>query len=152
MPRGFIGRPARAYLTEAAEAHNQAVTRTTQAISRAQRRNINARTLPFQPSDGAGAALTGVGNSSNIVVSQQEYETIAHDICRADEDMGACLYNAACEIEKLCQTAFILPTAVPRCLNVSDTVKRSLGQFRTVTEEMALQSRRFAREITEVGP
>jgi len=163
MPRGFTGRPATRYLQQAAEAHSSAVdsaqtTCTRLAASAPGSANtasrLRVRSLPFEPEEGAtssGLVPTGQGNSSNIVVSQQDYEAAFHQVSQADEKIGQCMYNMANEIETLCQTAFILPQAVPRCVNISESVKKSLGQFRSVTEDVAIKARHFAREITDIG-
>jgi len=163
MPKGFVGRPATTYLTEAATAHSNAVNTAQTACQQVAASAPNSantasrlriRQLPFEPGEGAmtiGLAQTRRGNSSNIVVSQAEYEAASHQISQADEEIGACMYDAANEIEALCQTAFVLPQAVPMCLNISESVKKSLGQFRAVTEDMAIRARQFAREIMEIG-
>ena len=98
-----------------------------------------------------GSFTTGRGNSSNIVASQAEYETVCNMLDQADDRMGECLYKTAMEIEAMCQTSYILPAAVPRYMSVSDSVKRSLGEFRALTEDTTIQTRRFAREITSIG-
>jgi len=72
-------------------------------------------------------------------------------ISQADDRIGECIYIISDEIEALCQTSFILPEAVPRCINIADTLKKSLGQFRTVTEEAVMQAQKFAREIADIG-
>ena len=163
MPRGFIGRPSTVYLTQASTAHTNAVNAATTTCTRVAASapgsantasRLRVRALPFEPGEGAaasGSVPTGRGNSSNIVVSQAEYESAFRQVCQADERMGECVYNTANEIELLCQTVFILPQAVPRCLNISESVKKSLGQFRAVTEDVAIKARNFAREITDIG-
>ena len=154
MPRGFIGRPANAYLGRASEAHTRAVD-TGKSIASAAPSNalLRERRLPFEPIEGTrgGMVSTGRGTSSNIAVSLQEYDRIMRTISQADDTIGQCVYNISCEIETLCQTAFILPAAVPRCLNISEQVKRSLGEFRTVTEEAMIAMGNFARDITNIG-
>jgi len=154
MPRGFIGRPATAYLTQTSNAHKRAVdTGTQHAAAAPSNANLRVRMLPFEPEEAnrGGPVATGRGNSSNIVVSQSEYIAISRMISQADDRMGECLYSISNEIEALCQTAFVLPDAVPRCLDISDSVKRSLGQFRSVTEDAVMQARNFARDITDIG-
>jgi len=162
MPRGFIGQPATKFLTQAATVHSRAIDNTTRANQRVsssvpQAANtadrFRSRQLPFEPSEGVSGGLvpTGRGNSSNIVVSQAEYETSMRVFSQSDDRFGECVYNATNEIEEICRSIFILPNAVPRCLNISDTVKRSLGQFRAVAEDVALQTRAFARDITSLG-
>lgn len=153
MPRGFMGFAAAAYLGEVTKAHTNAVAAGRQTTERAPTNtDIRERRLPFDKDDAfTGGFTSGRRDSSNIVVSQQEYDAVGHMLCKADESMGACIYSAAMEIEALCQTAFILPSAVPGCLNISESVKNSLEQFRGFTDDAVLQARRFAREITEIG-
>ena len=91
------------------------------------------------------------GNSTNIVVNQSEYDSIYHIVDNIDNNMGACAHHVATEIEEMCRTSFILPGAGPRCLNISDSIKRSLGQFRMVTEDSLIQMRRYVNDMMGVG-
>jgi len=150
MPRGFAGQAAVLYLTQVSDAHTRAVdtSRNTPEGTRAPRE----RRLPFEPGDGkTGSFSIGRGDSSNIVVNESDYIDIASKINKADERMGYCLYDATREIEEMCMTSFVLPKAVPRCINITDEVKRSLEQYRYLTEEATMGVRRFAREITDIG-
>jgi len=154
MPRGFIGMPATTYLRQAADAHSNATSTGKRAVSNApSTTNLRERQLPFAPSEGnsGGSVSTGRGNSSNIVVSQSEYEAITRGVSQADERVGACLYNSFNEIEMLCQTAFILPDTIPRCLNICDSVKKSLGEYSALTHDLTIGTRRFAQEISDIG-
>jgi len=154
MPRGFMGRPATAYLTKVSSGHSKATEKSTRIATNAPSNAVvRERRLPFEPSEGNSGGLvpTGRGNSSNILVSQSGYDVITRMISQADDKVGECMYNIAQEIEALCQTAFVLPDAVPRCLNISETVKKSLGEFREVTEDAGMQMRRFAHEIDSIG-
>ena len=153
MPRGFIGNPATSYLIQATQAHGRATNSGKQISESApSRTTVRERRLPFEPAEGNTAitASAGRGNSSNIVVSQHQYEFIAQRISLADDRLGECIFNLTQEIEALCQTVFRLPAAVPRCLNISESVKRSLSEFRGVTEDTALIARRLAREINDI--
>jgi len=40
---------------------------------------------------------------------------------------------------------------VPGCLNISDSIKRSLGEFRSLTEDALIQTRNFAGDISNIG-
>ena len=160
MPRGFTGQPATAFLTFADDAQTRAINTSSRVSadvsdtpSAGTASRIRNRQLPFEPQQATQGGLvpSGRGNSSNIIVSEREYESITRLISQADDRLGECLYNVANEIELMCQTIFVLPDAVPRCLNISETIKRSLGQFRSMTEDAALQTRNFVREITSIG-
>jgi len=154
MPRGFIGRPATSYLGQASDAHTRAASSGRAITADApSNQNLRERRLPFEATEPSGDMIsaTGRGNSSNIVVSQQAYETITRMISQADDIVGACAYNVSNEIEAICQTIFILPQAVPKCLNISHSVKTTLNQYSAVTESAMLEVRKFAREIAEIG-
>ena len=151
MPRGFIGRAAAAYLGQVSQAHTNAVSASRQTPAHAPDGPWE-RQLPFALDEAFTGGLTPRrGDSSNIVVSQQDYEDVCYAINKADDKIGECLYRVATEIEAMCQTSFILPAAVPRCLNISDSVKNSLGQFRALTDDATIQARRFAHEIISIG-
>jgi len=110
------------------------------------------RPLPFSPEDAhTGSFAVGRGNSSNIVADYNQYLEVCRTINKAEENMGYCLHSVATEIEALCQSAFVMPSAVPRCLNISDTVKCSLDQARHMTDDILMESRRFADTITGIG-
>jgi len=154
MPRGFMGRPATAFLTRIADAHTQAKDSSTRITSNApSNAAVRERRLPFEPSEGnsGGMVPTGRGNSSNIAVSYDEYDYLSRMICNAEDKLGECLYQVACEIEELCNTSFILPDAAPRCLNISESVKQYMTDFRGVTQDSAIRIRQFADEITTIG-
>jgi len=153
MPTGFIGPPARRYLTQATQDHTRATNVLTQAPTGQGVPTLRqARNLPFSPEDAnTGTTNFGRGGTGNIAVNQQDYETISRQVSQLDDKIGHCIYTATTEIEEICQTIFRLPSATPRCMNISDKVKTSLGQFRSVTEDAGLQIRRFASDITNIG-
>jgi len=148
---GFSGRAAQTYLTEVAQAHSKAVDAGKKTPAGAPP-GPRASKLPFEPQEAKGGGfVTGYNNSSNIVASQSEYESISNKISQADDRMCECLYRVAQEIEAMCQSVYKLPSAVPRCLNISDSVKGSMGEFRSQTEEALGGLRSYAREIVEIG-
>ena len=154
MPKGFSGRAALRYLTDTTQAHNQA-TSAASSPPVSSPPSPSPRHLPFTPEDArvskGGRHITGQGNSNNIVVDQDEYEAICNKINQADDKIGESYYRIALEIEQLCQTSFILPSVVPRCLNICNNIKDSLGEFRSLTEDATLEMRKFARDITDIG-
>jgi len=151
MPRGFIGRPAAQYLGQVSDAHTTARNASTYRPEGAPM-GPRERRLPFNPEDAhSGGAFFSQGSLTTIAVDASEYDMVANMVSHADDVIGECLYNVAAEIEVMCQTTFILPKAVPRCVNVSDNIKSSLGQFRSLTEESLIQLRRFTQEILNIG-
>lgn len=155
MPNGFIGRPAVRYLTDVSNAHTEALNAAAQissgAPSSAPSKMNNKKQLPFSPEDAkTGKFTTGKGNSGNIVADQKEYEDICRRISYADDKLGECLYRIATEIETMCQDAYKLPWAVPGCLNITNSIKSSMGEFRSLTEEVLGLVCKYARDITEI--
>ena len=151
MPNGFSGNAAQRYLSDVAAAQAQAVEATQNMSSGIAPMPI-PRDLPFLPdSTQNGRFSTGQGSSDNIVVNQGEYDAVARILCRIDEQIGECLYQCATEIDEMCETIFIMPTVSPRCRNISNDVVRCLGQLRSLTEDIALNVRRFAQDINDIG-
>jgi len=167
MPRGFIGAPATAYLQKVQQTHGMAAQSmedvesrmesvlASDVLARGSTRLLSMpreRQLPFN-SDGAssGTFFTGVGNSSNIVVGMNEYNSLLRALSQTDDRISQCLYEVSLELEQMCRTSFILPAAVPRCLHISDSVKQSLGDFRSVTDDVVLQMRRYVQQILDIG-
>jgi len=167
MPRGFVGAPATVYLKSVEEAHALAAksmeqvegkiesVRNSGLAVRGSERLLSTpqeRQLPFSSSEASsGGFFTGVGNSSNIVVSMNDYNSILRQMSHTDDRISDCLYQISSELEEMCRTSFILPAAVPRCLHVSDSIKRSLGQFRSVTDDAVMQMKRYVQQILDIG-
>jgi len=152
MPDGFIGNAAHRYLREVSAAHAKASGALQGTLPAGAPSMPRPRPLPFS-SDNAqsGRFSVGGGSSNNIVVGQDEYESVARTLCRIDEQIGECLYQCATEIDEMCETIFIMPTVGPRCKNISDSVVRCLGQLRSLTEDVALNARKFAQDINDIG-
>ena len=152
MPRGFAGPPAISYLTKANDASREA-TRAGSNLPVHAPPGPRKRNMPFPPDDadfGRGFS-SGVGNSSNIVADMHEYNAICNAISRTDDQISDVLYRMTVEIETMCQTIFKLPRAIPRCLNISSSVKNMLGDFREVTDEATMEARGFVRALMEIG-
>jgi len=150
MPNGFVGNAARRYLGDVNAAHVRAVS-AGRSIPEGSAQLREAR-IPFSPEDAdIGRAVSGRGGSTNIIVSQADYEDVARAICKTDDNIGECLYRSACEIEEMCRTIFVMPAVSAGCVNVANEIKGCLGILRSITEDAAIQARSFAREITEIG-
>ena len=153
MPRGFSGRAAAMYLGEVQTAQTTATAATKNTPEAAPDIRMRERTLRHTPEDAKnfnGSVSTGQNNSSNIVVDRDEYYTICYKINKADEKAAETLYSISMEIEAMCQTAFKLPEAVPRCLGISESVKTSLSDLRSITEEAVIKARSFAQRIDDI--
>jgi len=150
MPDGFIGNPAVTYLGKVTDAHRAAVSVASQSPAGAPAGPEIIR-LPHDISTAnSGSFSLEYMNSGNIVVSQSEYDTAARMISELDDKKGQGIYETAGDIEHMNQTIFVLPSATPRILNISGTIKRSLGNFRAITEDMVMHTRSFAQEITSI--
>jgi len=150
MPNGFIGRAAMSYLGEVSSVHTRAVSESRRTPINTPQENRVHR-LPFGPEDArSGGFIIGRGNSSNVVADSRTYEDIAYNINRADDEMCECLYHVAREIEDMCRTSYQLPGTSLQCQNVADSIKRTINETRSLTEEVAMLARNFAREITEI--
>ena len=99
----------------------------------------------------SGSHKTGVGNSSNIVVSSSEYSTIFSRLNQIDDDMGRSMFKVASDIEELCRGDFVIPQTVQKCNIISGGLKNSLGEYRSLTEDTLVRTRRFVNGIMSIG-
>ena len=152
MPNGFFGVGATRYLNRVSQAHSAAVTATSNTPSHAPP-GPRTRQMPFTAEDahtGARVSVLNRGDSSNIVVSREEYARICQQLDQADDRIGECIYRIASRIRAMNETIFRLPRATPQCQGISSEVSGSLGEMRSLTEEIILRTRRFANDITEI--
>jgi len=158
MPNGFRGSAAESYLgaagsalSAAATAHNQ---RPIPAQAGAQRPEMpstpNAQAPHDVSSAHSGGNITGVGNSSNIVVGSAEYNNILSRIERIDDDMGRTLHQISVRIEEMCRGEFVMPQTVQRCNTLTSNLKNSLGEYRRLTEEPIMEIRRFSDRVLNI--
>ena len=165
MPNGFLGNAAAKYIGHASRALTKAMTTMQESTMNANLSNSSAaaravrippvprqRDLPFSEEDAhTGRFITGRGDSSNIVVDEDECLKISRAISDINYKMDDCMYRTAAEIEEMCRTIFIMPTVTPQCMNFCDAVKSSLIHFRDLTEDMSQEVRKFALKVAEIG-
>ena len=151
MPSGFMGEASRLYIGNTEAAMSSAAGVNSQNPAGARRAAANNREHPF-PLDEAnsGRIMTGVGNSSNIVVDSITYYDVLNLVDRIDDDMGELFYQISNEIEEMCSTTYIVPRTVERCTSICGSVKNSLGNFRSLTDENAVATRRFVGNILNI--
>ena len=53
-------------------------------------------------------------------------------------------------IESMCANIYIVPETVPKVLAITSQVKNMLPQFRSLTEEVCIDTRRFVNEMAEI--
>ena len=151
MPSGFIGNASRVFLTHTSEALTEA-SQTSNHILAKNRMPRGNQVRPITPNEAArGGFQTGVGDSSNIVVDSHTYEQALRAVDRIDDRIGELLYRITTELEEMCKTSYIIPQTESRFLFINGCVKSSIGQFRGLTEEIAIGTRRFVRNITEIS-
>jgi len=99
----------------------------------------------------SGGHKTGVGTSKNIVADSGEYSTIFSRLNQIDDDMGRSLFRIASDIEDLCRGDFVVPRTVQRCNQICGSLKHALGEYRSLTEDTLVRTRRFVNGIMSIG-
>jgi len=97
-----------------------------------------------------GTSARNVGNSSNIVISPIVLNQHIQRMTSIDDQVGGEVYAMLGEVEEMCATIFQVPATVKRIRNLCDEVKRCLGPFRGVTDDLAIKTRRIASEISDI--
>jgi hypothetical protein len=97
-----------------------------------------------------GRHRTGVGSSANIVVDQSVYDNVLRMADDADGQAGEDIYRIAEAIENMCSSIYVVPETVPKVLAITSQIKSSLSQFRSMTENVCIQTRRFVNEIRHI--
>ena len=144
MISGFAGEAAMKYLTKTTEALSEAASANTLGTSRG--------TSPVTVNDAKRSRFeTGVGNSSNIVVDRITYSEAMRMLDSADERIGELFYNISNELEDMCKMSYIVPQTGPKFLHICGSVKNSMGKFRSLTGDLAMNTERFVRDITDIG-
>ena len=106
---------------------------------------------PFSPENAFGDRhLLGVGNSSNIVVDSVMYEDTVRKLDMVDDQAGEEIYRASVTIDEMCSSMYVVPETGPRVRAIADRVKSCLGEFRALTENTNIQTRRFVNEIRHI--
>lgn len=97
-----------------------------------------------------GKHMVGIGNSTNIVVNQGVYDNVLRMLDMSDEQSGEDIYRIAVAIEEMCASTFIVPETVPRVMSITSQIKGLLGEFRSLTEDACIQTRKFVNEIRQI--
>ena len=161
MPRGFAGKSVERFFTNTEEA----LMRAGDAHSRKPFDGHTTGSVPLPPlptpinqpapfaADDAwkGAPhARNAGDSSNVVVEPDAYNTILQRMDVVDYQAGADMYAISNEIEEICSTIFVVPETGPRISGIADQFKKSLNQFRAATEEVIIDTRRFISTASDV--
>ena len=161
MPNGYIGNPARGYL----EIITNVMLNAEEVHSKDPFENLSNRTIP-PPSISPGRSIPipyhvdtamsgsftlGIGDSSNIVVGQSEYESVLNQIEEVDEIVGQELYDIAAEIETLFDVDYVLPRAGVKCKMITMGVKECMNDFRSLTEACVSKTKTYVNGIMSIG-
>ena len=113
-------------------------------------RPVNHR-LPFTPENAFGGRHSlGMGNSSNIVVDEGLYEDTLRKLDMVDDECGENIHKTSMIIEEMCSSMYVVPETGPRVKAIADRVKSMLGEFRSLTENTSIQTRKFVNEIRHI--
>jgi len=158
MPTGFLGQAVREYLKEvedpleaAAKVHSKDPFRDyhSSVVSPPSLPSRSNRTAPHT-SDEGGSHSTGSGSNSNIVVSQENYDSIASQIRAIDDEMSDVLNKVAQQIKELCGTVYILPKTTPKVQEIEASVTSSLPEFSRLGDNVRSNACHFTGDITAI--
>ena len=99
----------------------------------------------------SGGYVTGVGNQRNIVVSQGVYDQALKRVQIIDSRMAEEIYKMTVQIERMCETTYIVPETRAKCLEYVDKIKSSLGKFESLTDEAIICTRQLASTLLSLG-
>jgi len=158
MPNGFRGNAAESYLGAADSALSTAASEHDQRPltpqAGAERPNLpstpNVQTPHDVSSAQSGGNITGVGNSSNIVVGSAEYNNILSKIESIDDDMGRNLHQISVCIEEMCRSNFVMPQTVQRCNTITSDFKNALDEYSRLTDEPIMEMHKFSDKIISI--
>ena len=153
MPRGFVGNAANSYRTLVMDAHERASTAAATIATNPPQGVSVPRAIhlgPIANTSGGGSFQTGRNDSSNVVVSANEYSHIMRRVSDVDYNIGHCIYQCINEIEEMCSSIFRMPVVSSRCIDVSTRIKGCMNIFTDLTSDLEVQTRNFARDIETI--
>jgi len=162
MPKGFSGQTAERFIKNTNEALHRAgevhakpphTTPPPPGINMPKFQEPINQKPPFQPEEAnpfTDKYITGVGNSSNIIVEQSVYEDCVKKIEITDDTIGREIYNMCHTIEEMCKSIYILPETIPGIMAITQRLKDCLPKFREITEEVNIQIRKYINEIGDI--
>ena len=162
MPRGFVGKSVKKFFTNTEEALDRAGNahnrnpfdshRTNHSVPLPNLPPINNQPVPFTPADAksGGPHARGAGDSSNVVVDPDILDNIARRMEMIDRQATDDMCRVADEIEEMCSTIFVVPETAVRIRSLCDEFKRTMHQARYVTEDTAIDVRKFVNEVSSI--
>jgi hypothetical protein len=98
----------------------------------------------------SGGFKLGIGNNSNIAVSQNTYEQALNRASAFDRSMAEESYNLSVALEEMCSSIYVVPETLPKFLEIVGRIKSSLTEFQTVTDEARMHTHQFVSEIRRI--
>jgi len=108
---------------------------------------------PFEPEDAnplTDRHKTGVGNRSNVVVEKVVYDDAMKRLEEADYKAGEEIYKMCNTIDEICRTIYVVSETNPRLQALIGRLRDCLPQFRELTEEVNIFTRKFVDEIGHI--
>ena len=157
MQRGFSGTFAGQFM----ERTNEAVQRASTAhnkpplgnttFEKARIPNLGTPMNRNPPFSSMGSShTTGVGNSSNIVVDEMVYRDAINRLDIIDDQAGEEIYKMTCTIEEMCKNIYVVPATNPRVVAITEQLKGSLSQFRSLCGDITTRTRRYVDEVGNI--
>jgi hypothetical protein len=147
MPDGFVGKACQSYLeavnTALSAAHGVHIANAQSPPSELNLRHRSEDAM-------YGSHMTGAGNCTNIVVDQNAYTEALQKMSRVDAEVAEDLHRIANEIEKMCDTIFIVPETLCNYKQILNQVRSSLDEFQSLTEQTARLGQGFVDEMMRI--
>jgi len=161
MPRGFAGKSVKKFfantedaLARAGEAHNKDpfAGHPLGKVPLPHLPEPRNQPAPFSQEEAftGGPHARNIGDSSSVVSDPDVYTDVLRRMEMVDYQAGADIFMISNTIEEICSTIFIVPDTCERITALCGQLKKELGPFRSATEEVAIETRKFANAISDI--
>ena len=160
MPSGFSGVACQKYLTMIGTAMTSAHSaHSSPPVFAGTESEAPPPALPATPNHNPphspetanmGGYSTGVGNQSNIVVKQNDYDEVLRKIQMTDAKIAEEIYNLAIQIEEMCETIYIVPQMRPKYLEYTIKAKSWLSAFQSLADDARTSGHQFVSEVVQI--
>jgi len=162
MQIGFGGNAARVYLRavdealrDARRAHNKdpftaSSSRVLPHPALEDRVNVTA---PHPAGNAAigRSSVSGVGNSSNVVIDSGEYDSCMGRIVQAENNIASTIYRVVNDINALCDESFSVPLTTDQVRIIAHGANNSWTQISGTTENVDASVRSFVGSILSIS-
>ncbi len=160
MPNGFVGKSSQKYLEKVNKALSDSHTvHNKNPLDSIPKGSFNTHNMsmkynynaPYSPEEANyGSYITGVGSSSNIVISQNDYDEIIQNTRKVDSEIAEDLYRIAAQIEEMCNTIYIVPVTLPKYMEILNKVRSSLDEFQMLTDQTVMYTQSYVDEMMRI--